>query len=98
VKIAFGAAAVALGAVVGACSSSAPRGAADPPPPFPIGQLGAPVHAKAASGATADVTLNNAMWFPAGCSGGWECNVIEVTITGTSAQPFKYDDTYIVSG
>lgn len=33
-----------------------------------------------------------------GCAGGWECNVIELTITGTSAAPFKYQDIYVVSG
>ncbi len=57
---------------------------------FPVGQVGSPVHAKAASGATADVTLDSASWqgFP----------LIELTITGTSAQPFKYDETYIVAG
>jgi hypothetical protein len=81
-----------------ACSA-APRGTADPaPPPFPIGQVGVPVHARAASGATADVTLNSAAWFPQGCAGGWECNVIELTITGTSPTPFKYSETYVVSG
>jgi hypothetical protein len=90
-------AAVALAVVAVACSSPAPRVAADPqPPPFPIGQIGVPVHAKAASGATADITLNSAAWFPSGCSGGWECNVIELTITGTSATPFKYEDIYVV--
>jgi hypothetical protein len=88
----------ALAVAVAACSAP-PHGSADPTPqqpPFPIGQLGAPVHAKAASGATADVTLNSAKWFPAGCAGGWECNVIELTITGTSATPFKYEDIYVV--
>ncbi len=93
--------AVAAATVAVASCSTSPHSTADPtpqPPPFPIGQVGAPVHAKAASGATADVTLNSAKWFPAGCAGGWECNVIELSITGTSATPFKYEDIYIVSG
>lgn len=84
--------------VLAACAA-APNGAADPPqPPFPIGQVGSPVHAKAASGATADVTLNSAKWFPEGCAGGWSCNVIELTIAGTSSKPFNYDDTFVVAG
>jgi hypothetical protein len=56
-------AALAATLAVAACSA-APRGAADPtpqPPPFPIGQMGVPVHAKAASGATADITLNSSL-------------------------------------
>jgi hypothetical protein len=93
-------AALAATLAVAACSA-APHGTADPtpqPPPFPIGQVGTPVHVKEISGATADITLNSATWFPAGCAGGWECNVIELTITGTSATPFKYNETYVVSG
>ncbi|BBZ49095.1 hypothetical protein H7H82_15090 [Mycobacterium heidelbergense] len=90
---------VALAAMVGAGSSPAPRVAADPQPtPFPVGQLGTLMHAKAAGGATADVTLNSAAWFPPGCAGGWSCNLIELTITGTSAMPFKYDEIYVVAG
>ncbi|MEE6139572.1 hypothetical protein SKC41_24975 [Mycobacterium sp. 050128] len=92
-------AALVLAAVAVACSSPAPPVAADPEAlPFPVGQLGTAIHAKAASGATADVTLNSATWLPAGCAGGWECNVIELTIAGTSPRPFTYDDAYIVSG
>jgi hypothetical protein len=92
-------AAIAVTLAVVACSA-APRVTADPPqpPPFPIGTVGSPVHVKENSGATADVTLNSAAWFPASCSGGWECNVIELTITGTSATPFRYQDIYVVSG
>ena len=93
-------AALAATLAVAACSA-APHGTADPtpqPPPFPIGQVGTPVHVKEISGATADITLNSATWLPAGCAGGWECNVIELTITGTSATPFKYNETYVVSG
>ena len=94
------AAALTATLAVAACSG-APHGTADPtpqPPPFPIGTVGSPVHVKASSAATADVTLNSAAWFPAGCAGGWECNVIELTITGSSATPFKYQDIYVVSG
>lgn len=92
---------VATLAVMAVGCSSHSRSSADPTtetPPFPIGRVGSPVHVKASSGATADVTLNSAAWFPAGCAGGWECNVIELTITGTSAAPFKYQDIYVVSG
>jgi hypothetical protein len=91
---------MAAALAVAACSP-APHSTADPAPqapPFPIAQVGAPVHAKERSGATADITLNSAKWFPAGCAGGWECNVIELTITGTSATPFKYEDIYVVWG
>jgi hypothetical protein len=56
------------------------------------------VHVKASSGATADIILNSAAWFPPSCAGGWECNVIELTITGTSATPFNYNENYVVSG
>jgi hypothetical protein len=88
-------------AVIAAACSSPSMSSADPTTetlPFPIGQMGVPVHAKSASGATADITLNSAAWFPQGCAGGWECNVIELTITGTSATPFKYNEIYVVSG
>jgi hypothetical protein len=88
-------------AIITTACSSAPHSSADPStetPPFPIGRVGTPVHAKAASGATADITLNSAAWFPPGCSGGWSCNVIELTVIGTSATPFKYNETYVVSG
>ena len=88
-------------AIMAAACSSPRRSSADPtpqPPPFPIGQMGSPVHVRESSGATADVTVNSAAWFPAGCAGGWECNVIELTITGTSAAPFKYNESYVVSG
>lgn len=97
IRVGVGTLAVAAAA---ACSTPS-RSSADPAtetPPFPIGTVGSPVHVKASSGATADVTLNSAAWFPAGCAGGWECNVIELTITGTSAAPFKYQDIYVVSG
>lgn len=97
--MAAAAAALTATLAVAACSG-VPHGTADPtpqPPPFPIGKVGAPVHVKESSGATADITLNSAAWFPAGCSGGWECNVIELTITGTSATPFQYRDIYVVS-
>jgi hypothetical protein len=94
------AAAATLAIITAACSF--PHTSADPSttqtPPFPVGQVGSPVHVKAANGATADVTLNSATWLPAGCAGGWECNLIELTITGTSTAPFKFDDSYIVTG
>jgi hypothetical protein len=74
--------------------------AADPPatpppteaPPSYVGQVALPVHARATSGATADITLNGATWVPAPCAGGWGCAALEVTITNTSALPFKYSE------
>ncbi len=87
--------AATLAVMVAGCSSPS-RSSADPtpqPPPFPIGQVGVPVHVKAASGATADVTLNSATWLTPG--GG---DVIELTITGTSPRPFSYNEIYVVAG
>jgi hypothetical protein len=85
--------------LVAATCLSAPTGVADPiKPPFPVGQIGKPVQAKSANGATADITLDSASWFPAGCAGGWSCNVVELTITGTSPKPFAYNDIDIVAG
>jgi hypothetical protein len=93
----LGACLAAATLALAACAPT-PHGAADPTPqpPFPMGQIGTPVHVKESSGATADITLNSATWFPPGCSGGWSCNVIELTITGTSPTPFKYNETYVV--
>jgi hypothetical protein len=54
-----------LAIMTAACSS--PPSSANPTndtPPFPIGQIGTPVHAKATGGATAHITLNSAAWFP----------------------------------
>jgi hypothetical protein len=67
-------------------------------PSFPIGQTGVPVHVKAGRGATAEITLNSAAWFPPGCAGGFACNVVELTITGTSPTPFNYNEIYVVAG
>lgn len=100
------AAAVAVVAIViAACSC--PFGSADPTPespPFPIGQMGMPVHARAAGGATADITVNSATWLPPGCAShfasanGPACNVVELTITGTSHRFFQFDQRYIFAG
>jgi hypothetical protein len=91
--------AASLAILTVACSPT--PGSADPTtdtPPFPIGQVGVPVHLKASRGATADVTLSSASWFPPGCAGGWSCNVVELTITGTSPQPFNYNEIYVAAG
>jgi hypothetical protein len=41
--------------------------------------------------------LNSASWFPPGCAGGFACNVVALTITGTSSTPFNYDETYVTA-
>ena len=99
-------AAAAVTVVVAACSC--PTVSADPTPdspPFPIGQIGVPVHARAAGGATADITVNSATWLPPGCAShfamptpGSACNVVEVTITATSHRFFHFDQSYIFAG
>src|ERR1700679_1874483 len=69
---------------IAACMT-APHGNADPTTqqsPFPTGKSGSTIHVTEYSGATADVTLNNATWISSGCSGGGGCNVIELTVVG----------------
>lgn len=94
--LAIGLTALSLGA---GCSSddtvSAPT-TTEPPPAY-VGQVGAPVHARATNGATADITLNSLSWVPAPCAGGWGCAVAELTIMNTSALPFKYTEDYVTS-
>jgi hypothetical protein len=60
--------------------------------------MGVPVHARSAGGATADITVNSATWFPPGCAShfasptpGSACNVVELTITATSHRFFQFD-------
>jgi hypothetical protein len=60
--------------------------------------MGVPVHARAADGATADITVNSATWFPPGCAYGSACNVVELTITGTSHPFFRFHQLYIFAG
>lgn len=67
--------------------------------------MGAPVHARAADGATADITVNSATWLPPGCAThfavptpGAACNVVEMTITGTSHMFFQFDNRYMFAG
>ncbi|OBF81134.1 hypothetical protein A5791_05640 [Mycobacterium sp. 852002-51163_SCH5372311] len=99
-------AAAAVAVVIAA--SSCPTSSADPTsdgPPFPIGQMGVPLHARAAGGATADITVNSATWLPPGCTShfanptnGSACNVVELTITATSHRFFQFDQRYIFAG
>lgn len=99
-------AAAAVAVVFAACSCA--TGSADPTsenPPFPIGEMGVPVHVRAAGGATADITVNSATWLPPGCashfanaSGDPGCNVVELTITGTSHRFFQFDQRYMFAG
>ena len=106
VRAGFVNAAAAVGVVIAACSC--PSGSADPTsesPPFPIGQMGVPVHARAAGGATADITVNSATWLPPGCAShfasptyGSACNVVEMTVTATSHRFFHVDNRYIFAG
>jgi hypothetical protein len=101
-----GTVAAAVAVVIAACSC--PSGSAVPSsesPPFPIGQLGVPVHARAADGATADITANSAMWSPPGCTThfatpieGSACNIVELTITGTSERFFQFDNFHMFAG
>lgn len=81
----------------GGCATTATQAApsVEPDPPY-VGQVGVPVHARASNGATANITLNSVSWLEHKCPGGNgterdSCGVLELTITNTSAQPFKYD-------
>ena len=97
-------AAAAVAVAIAACSC--PAGSADPTaesPPFPIGQMGVPVHVRAADGATADITVNGATRLAPGCAshfanptGDPGCSVVELTITGTSEHffEFNHDNTF----
>jgi len=88
----------AVSLVVASCSPGPAEPAPVDAPSFPIGQAGVPVHVTASSGASADIALGSASWFPPGCAGGFACNVVELTITGTSATPFRYSETYVTAG
>ncbi|WP_245849392.1 hypothetical protein [Mycobacterium palustre] len=100
------AAVAAVIVVIAACSC--PSGWADAfseSPPFPIGQLGVPLHVRSADGATADITVNSATWLPPGCASHFAaptpdsaCTVVELTITGTSHRFFSFDYRYIFAG
>ncbi|OBH55640.1 hypothetical protein [Mycobacterium sp. E2479] len=95
-------------AAVVIAASSCPSGSAEPAaesPPFPIGQLGVPVHARSAGGATADITVDSATWLPPGCASHFAsptpdsaCNVVELTITATSHRFFQFDQRYMFAG
>jgi hypothetical protein len=99
-------AAAAVAVAIAACSC--PTGLADPTsesPPFPIGQMGVPVHARAADGATADITVNSATRLPPGCAshfanptGDSGCSVVELTITGTSEHFFEFNQVNMFAG
>jgi hypothetical protein len=67
--------------------------------------MGVPVQARAANGATADITVNSATWLPPGCTShfaaptpGSACAVVELTITATSHKFFQFDHSYIFAG
>lgn len=67
--------------------------------------MGVPVHALAAGGATADITVNSATWIPPGCAShfasptpGSACNVVEPTITSTSHRFLQFDYRDISAG
>jgi hypothetical protein len=64
--------------------------------------MGVPVHVRAADGATGDITVNSATWFPPGCTShfasptpGSACSVVELTITGTSELFFQFNHGYM---
>ena len=98
--------AAAVAVVIAACPC--PSGSADPTsesPPFPIGQMGVPLHVRAAGGATADITISSATWLPPGCAShfasptdGSGCNVVEVTVTATSDKFFQFEQRYMFAG
>jgi hypothetical protein len=67
--------------------------------------MGVPVHARAADGATADITVNSATWLGPGCTthfavptNGSACSVVELTITGTSERFFEFNYTNVFAG
>lgn len=67
--------------------------------------MGVPVHARAAGGATADITVNSATWLPPGCASHFAaptpdsaCNVVELTITATSHHFFHFNQRYMFAG
>lgn len=67
--------------------------------------MGVPVQARAAGGATADITVNSATWLPPGCAShfaaptpGSACNVVEMTITATSHKFFHFNQRYMFAG
>ncbi|OBJ07509.1 hypothetical protein [Mycobacterium colombiense] len=91
----------AVAVVIAACSC--PTGSADSTPE--IGQMGVSVQARAAGGATADITVNSATWLPPGCAShfaaptpGSACNVVEMTITATSHKFFHFNQRYMFAG
>lgn len=105
VRAGFVNAAAAVAVVIAACPC--PPGSADTPesPPFPIGELGVPVHARTAGGGTADITVNSATWLPPGCTSHFAnptpdsaCNVVEMTITSTSHRFFQFNQNHVFAG
>lgn len=67
--------------------------------------MGVPVHARAAGGATADITVDSATWLPPGCASHFAtptydsaCNVVELTITATSHKFFHFNQRYMFAG
>ncbi|MGV0049777.1 hypothetical protein ACRU43_11150 [Mycobacterium colombiense] len=99
-------AAAAVAVVAAACSC--PTGSADSTPespPFPTGEMGVPVHVRAAGGATADITVNSATRLPPGCASHFAspasdpgCDVVELTITATSHPFFHFNQRYMFAG
>lgn len=91
-RLGAGIATALLGIAAAGCGSdSAAAPTTEPPPPPYVGRVGVPVHAKASNGATADITLNSASWVGSGA-------LVELTMRGTSPQPFKYYDEYVTAG
>jgi hypothetical protein len=81
----------AVGCATGGSSAAPPT--TESPPSWVV-QTDVPAHAKASNGATADITFNGISWLLDSCG----CAVVELTITGTSAQPFKYNDSFVTVG
>lgn len=84
----------------------APRPASPPAPALPPGApryaalIGQPKSVTDSTGATAQVTLNGVRFVPRpwGSVPDAAYVLVDLTITGTSAKPFTYNESYVVSG
>lgn len=90
---------VAAAALTTSCTTTPtpPPPATETTPPY-VGHPGTPVHATSTTGATADITLNTLTWIPHNCAGSSGCALLDLTLTGTSSQPFRYDETSVIGG
>ncbi|MFW0789640.1 hypothetical protein [Gordonia sp. CPCC 205333] len=66
-------------------------------PPY-VTSRGIPKSSKASDGSAADITFQSIWWKPENCGGSWGCAVVELTVTGRSATPFAYNDSFVTVG